>query len=99
MMVGYGSSVGGSALMHFFSGLLGLAFLIGLVFFLAWAIKTLKKDQLLHWAILLVAVAAIGWILIASFGKYMTGNNFSKNGALNRGGPGMMWGSYNSNGR
>jgi hypothetical protein len=99
MMCGTGSWGGGFALMHFFGGLLGIGFLVGIVFFLAWAIKTLKKDQLLHWAIFLVAAAAIGWILIASLGKYMLGNSNLKNGAVNRSAPGMMWRSYDTNQR
>jgi hypothetical protein len=95
MMNGYGSWGGSFALMHFFGGLLGICFLVGIVFFLAWAIKTLKKDQLLHWSILLVAVAAIGCILAVSlggWGQWKSGSGF-------RGGPGMMWGSYDSDGK
>lgn len=92
MMYGYGSWGGNFALMHTFGGLLGLAFLIGLIFFVAWGVKTLKKDQLLHWGILLVAIAAIGWILMASLGGFWL--NRSSNSAGYRFGPGMMWGSY-----
>lgn len=97
MMYGYGSWGGSFALMHFFGGLLGIGFLVGIVFFLAWAIKTLKKDQLLHWAIFLVAVAAIGWILIASLGGPWIRNSSAGTNANTRFGPGMMWGWYQNN--
>jgi len=80
----------GSGLWHMGGGLLALAFLAGLVFLFAWAIKTLKKEQLLHWAILLLVVPLIGWILAMSlggFGKWNQDSGFRR-------GPGMMWGSY-----
>ncbi|MBI5422102.1 hypothetical protein HZA44_03130 [Candidatus Peregrinibacteria bacterium] len=93
MMFGNFASTGSFGMMHAFGGFLGIAFLIGLVFFLAWAIMTLKKDQLLHWAILLVAIAAIGWIMGASlFGFRGYGPSFQR-------GPGMMWGSYDYDNR
>ena len=84
----YGNT--GFALWHMSVGLLGLAFLTGLVFFFAWVIKTIKKDDLLKWAILLMAVALIGWILMMSlsgFGRWNTASGY-------RMGPGMMWDSY-----
>jgi len=84
---------GGFILWHMGGGLLGLAFLTGLVFLFAWAIKTLKKDDLLKWAVLLLAIPLIGWILamaFAGFGQYDRGESFRR-------GPGMMWGSYESN--
>ena len=84
---------GGFALMHMGGGLLGLAFLTGLVFFWAWAIKTLKKDDLLKWAILLVTITLIGWIVAMSLGGF--GQRWNNDNSFRRG-PGMMWGSYDS---
>ena len=60
---------GGFALMHMGGGLLGLASLFGIAFLFTWAIKTLKKDELLKWGVLLVAVAIIGGILMATFAR------------------------------
>ena len=89
MMLGNASWGGSFALWHMGGGLLCLAFLTGLVFFWAWAIKTLKKEDLLKWAVLLVSITLIGWILAMSLGGWSRwgGKGF-------RGGPGMMWGSY-----
>jgi len=81
------NSTWGFALWHMGCGLLGLAFLAGLVFFFVWAIKTLKKNTLLKWAIILLVIPAIGWILAVS----LVGQTDWKNGDGFRMGPGMMW--------
>lgn len=81
---------GGFVLWHMGGGLLGLAFLTGLVFLLAWAVKHLKKDDLLKWAVLLLALPLIGWILAMAFGGF---GQWNGDGNFRRG-PGMMWGSY-----
>ncbi len=93
MMYGNYNAAGGFSSVHAFGGLLGIVFLIGLVFFVAWAIKTLKKEDLLKWSIFLVAVAAIGWILMTSLVGFQA--NKSPSSSISR--PGMMWGSYDWN--
>jgi hypothetical protein len=89
MMYGYGAGYGGFAMMHAFGGTLGILFLIGLAFFVAWAIKTLKKEQLLRWSIFLIVAAIIGGILMAGltrFGDYKYGGkNFQKGAGVTQG--------------
>jgi hypothetical protein len=93
MMYGNGSSI----LMHFGGGLLGIAFLTGLVFLCAWAIKHLKKNDLLKWAVLLLAIPMIGWVLAMAFGGFGQGQ-YDQNEGFQRG-RGMMWGSHDCKGR
>ena len=45
-----------------------LAFVIGLIFFIAWAIKNLKKDKLLKLSIVLMVVGVLACLLTMSFG-------------------------------
>jgi hypothetical protein len=67
----FGNNFSGSfALWNGLSGLLSLAFLIGLIFFVAWAIKNFKKDQLFNWGITLLIIGVIGWLLTASVGGF-----------------------------
>ncbi len=99
MMYGYGSGMGHFAWLHMFGGLLGLAFLFGIAFFLAWAIKTLKKDDLLKWGILLVVISMIGWILMASLGGFWSKNSFGHSCDKAKFGPGMMWGAFDADDR
>lgn len=94
MMYGYGSGFGVFGLMHFFGSALAIALLVGLIFLVAWAVKTLKKDELLRWSVLLMVAAVVGWILMISLGGYwMKGYNRYDDSGL-RVGPGMMWGAY-----
>jgi hypothetical protein len=96
MMNNVGSWGGGSAWIHVFGGILGISFLVGLIFFVAWAIKTIKREQLLHWAVFLVAVSVIGWILMASLIGFSLRNQGFGNNSIQGRGAGMMWGSYGS---
>lgn len=45
----------------------GLALFIGLVLFVAWAIKHLKKDVLGKWVLWLVVIGLVGMLLTAPF--------------------------------
>jgi hypothetical protein len=70
MMFNNFSSFGGFAMWHGLTGLFCLSFLIGIIFIIAWAIKTLKKEQLLKWSISLIFIGIIGWFLIMSLGGF-----------------------------
>lgn len=73
--------------------LFSLAFIIGLIFLVAWALKNLKKDQLLNWGIVLLVIGILGWFLAGSYGGYGMHNNFgSFNKADKSFGTGMMMG-------
>ena len=50
--------------------LLALAFLLGLIFFIAWAIKNLTKDKLKKWAITLLVIGIVGCLLTTLFGGF-----------------------------
>jgi peroxiredoxin family protein len=65
-----GFSFGGFALGFAFHKLFALAFFIGLLFFVFWALRALKKDQLRNWSVALLAVGLIGLLLSASFGGF-----------------------------
>jgi hypothetical protein len=69
--------------------LFSLAFIIGLIFLIVWALKNLKKDQLLNWGIVLLVVGILGWFLAGSYGGY---GMHSKFGSFNKAGTGMMMG-------
>ena len=59
--------------------LLALAFLLGLLFFIVWALRTLKKDQLKKWALALLVVGLVGCVLTVSFGGgFGHGKKFKK---------------------
>lgn len=91
MMSGNFSTLGSFSFLYGFHKLFALAFFLGLIFFIAWALKNLKKDQLKNWAITLLIIGIVGWLLTVSFGSL----GFSRYGAL-KGfglgtmGPGMM---------
>ena len=48
--------------------LFALAFLLGLIFFIVWAIKNLKKDDLIKLAVSLIVIGILGGILAMAFG-------------------------------
>jgi len=64
------SSFGGFAMWHGLIGLFCLAFLVGFILIMAWAIKTLKKEQLLKWSISLIIISILGWFISMSFGGF-----------------------------
>lgn len=64
------SSFGSSTFLFGFHKLFALAFLLGLIFFIYWAIKNLKKDELKNWAITLLIIGLAGLLLTASFGGF-----------------------------
>ncbi|MCK5603091.1 hypothetical protein KAR91_14505 [Candidatus Pacearchaeota archaeon] len=81
-----GSGFGG--LWYGLHGLVCLAFLIGLILVLVWAIKTLKKDQLLSWGAGLLIAATLLWLLgMASGGLGFRSHMYSR--GYNYGTPGM----------
>ena len=61
--------------------LFGLALLVGLVFFVVWAIRAIGKKELASWALALIIIGALGVILTAGWGgkgwTMMHGNNSS----------------------
>ena len=72
------SSFGGFSFLYGLHSLFCLAFLIGLIFFIAWALKNLKKEQLLNWSIALLIIGVLGWLLTISFGGYGMHGRYTK---------------------
>lgn len=81
------SNFGSSAFLFGFHKLFALAFLIGLIFFITWALKNLKKDELKNWAITLLIIGIVGLLLTVSFGGFGHRNFKGFNGGF---GYGMM---------
>lgn len=50
--------------------LFALSFLLGLIFFVVWALRSLKKDQLKKLSIILLAIGIVGCLLIMAFGGF-----------------------------
>ncbi len=48
--------------------LFALSFLLGLIFFVVWTIKNLKKDDLIKLAVSLIAIGILGSVLAMAFG-------------------------------
>ena len=73
MMMYNFAAMGGFGLWHSLGWLVCLAFITGLVFFGAWAIKYLKKEELKQWAMWLLVVGIVGGLLLSlggGFGHY-----------------------------
>ena len=64
------SSFGGYAFLYGFHKLFILAFLLGLLFFIVWALRNLKKDQLKKWAVTLLVIGILGCLLTTLFGDF-----------------------------
>ena len=64
------SSFGGYAFLYGFHKLFVLAFLLGLLFFIVWALRNLKKDQLKKWAVTLLVIGILGCLLTMFFGGF-----------------------------
>lgn len=86
MMFNNFSSFGNLGLTLVVGKLFGLAFLVGLIFVIAWAIKNFKKDQLFNWGVTLLIIGVLGWLLFAPYGRYGMGGGFG----FGMMGPGMM---------
>ena len=84
------SSMGGYALGYGFHKLFAIAFVVGLILFVAWALKNLKKDQLKNWAVWLLVIGTLGLLLTSSFGTFGYGHSYSKGGRFGMMGPGMF---------
>ncbi len=56
------------------SALSAIAFVVGLILFIAWASKNLKKDKLLKLSVYLLIVGFIVCILAKAFGGYGLGH-------------------------
>ena len=70
-MYGNFSSFGGYSLIFGLHKLFALAILLGLIFFVAWALKNLKKNELKKLAITLLAIGIAGcFLLTAIFGGF-----------------------------
>ena len=50
--------------------LFALTFLVGLLFFVVWTIKNLKKNDLIKLAVSLIAIGVLGSILVMTFGGF-----------------------------
>lgn len=50
--------------------LFALAFLLGLLFFIFWALRNLKKDQLKKWAVKLMVIGLLGGLLAGALGGF-----------------------------
>ena len=64
------SSFGGHAFLYGFHKLFILAFLLGLLFFIVWALRNLKKDRLKKWAVTLLVIGILGCLLTMFFGGF-----------------------------
>ncbi len=74
------SSVGSFLLTKGLFKLSMIAFTIGLIFFVVWAIKNLKKDKLLKLSVVLMVVGVLACLLTMAFGgsyhKYKKGYGY-----------------------
>lgn len=55
-----------------------LAFLIGLIFFVVWALRALDKKQLKKWAVWLLVIGLVGTLLFSFVGKKKFFSHFDK---------------------
>lgn len=69
------------------SKLFGLAFFVGVILFVVWAWKNLKKDDLFQLSLTLMIVGILGIFLTMSFGHM---GSFGKRGFKNMSGESMM---------
>lgn len=80
MMSGNFSSFGNFSFLYGFHKLFAIAILLGLILFITWAIKSLKKDQLKNWSVTLLIIGILGWLLTSSFGGYGMHGRYGKGG-------------------
>lgn len=45
-----------------------LLILVGAIFFVVWALRTLDKKSLMQWAVILIVIGLLGTLLTSSFG-------------------------------
>lgn len=79
-MSGNFSSFGNFSFLYGFHKLFAIAVLLGLILFIAWALKNLKKDQLKSWSVTLLIIGILGWLLTSSFGGYGMHGRYGKGG-------------------
>lgn len=58
--------------------LFALAFMLGLLFFIFWALRNLKKDQLKKWAVKLMVIGLLGGLLAGAFSGGFGHRKFKK---------------------
>lgn len=64
--------------------LFALAFMLGLLFFIFWALRNLKKNELKKWAVKLMVIGLLGVLVASAFGGF--GHRGSKWGKHSMGG-------------
>lgn len=63
-------SSGGFLIAMVLHKLFAIAFLVGLLFFILWGLRNLKKDQLKKWAVKLMVIGLLGGLLAGAFSGF-----------------------------